>query len=276
MDVSVIVAVRNGASTLSQCIDSVLAQTGCTVELIVVDGMSTDATAEIVSGYGDRVTYSIREPDVGIYDAWNKALRVATGQWCAFLGADDYLRFNNSLAILRERGGEHDGAATYVHGGVLRVGGSCDYVIHPEPADPLRHLRSGRMLPHPGSLHRLDALRNIGGFDASYRICGDFVAVLQLATYGEVIRCPEVTTATRIGGISNNWSMMRTSAHEKFRALRTHVGFSAAVRRQVIHRWPQVVGRAIETLTLVIFGPKVGLALLLRLRQCLKRPPKLI
>lgn len=95
MDVSVIVAVRNGASTLSQCIDSVLAQTGCTVALIVVDGMSTDATAEIVSGYGDRVTYSIREPDVGIYDAGS----LRTGPGCSLVatGSRDPRRVTSFL-----------------------------------------------------------------------------------------------------------------------------------------------------------------------------------
>ena len=276
VDVSVIVAARNGAATMRQCIDSVLEQTGCTVELIIVDAMSDDGTKEIVESYGDRVAVYIREPDRGIYDAWNKALEVTRGEWCAFLGADDYFLAEGSLAALLRTAREPGPVPAFVYGGILRVGGAEDYVNHPDPANPREYLRSGRMLPHPGSLHRDDALREIGGFDSSYRIVGDFVAVLELASREGVRRSPELVTAMGIGGISSSWPTSSLSAREKFRALRTAVGLPAAIRRHIGHRWPQVVGRVIEQTVLTISGPLRGTRLLIDLRRRLGRPTKLI
>lgn len=276
IDVSVIVAVKNGADTLQQCIESILSQRSCSVELIIVDGMSTDSTSDIVEAYGKRIAHSIREPDLGIYDAWNKALAVASGQWCAFLGSDDYFIRDDALSALLQSGEQSMRDPVFVYGGVVRVGGNADYVIHPRPADAVRFLRSGRMLPHPGSLHRAEALRAIGGFDPSYRIVGDFVAVLRLSSVGEMVRCTELVIATRIGGISGRRDMLSLSAKEKFRALRQNVGILSALRRHIGFRWPQRVARAGEAAALAVLGTERGTALLIDLRRRLDRPQKLI
>lgn len=276
VDVSVIVAVHNRAATLAQCVDSVLAQTGCTVELIVVDAMSNDGTQAIVESYGDSIAKYIREPDSGIYDAWNKALAVTRGEWCAFLGADDYFLTENSISSLLESAHQAGARPVFVYGGLLRVGAAEDFVTHPDPRDPLQFLRSGRMLPHPGSLHRVHALRDIGGFDATYQIVGDFVAVLELTTRGEVTRCPKVVTAMRIGGMSGSWSTSRRTANEMFVALKAAVGLRAAVRRHITDRWPQIVARVVEQAVLAVLGQAYGTSALIRLRRSLGRPPKLI
>ncbi len=100
MRVSVITAVRNGERTLEQTILSVLHQTFANVEYIIVDGASTDGTLDLIAKYdyqiksGDFPNISfcyISEPDKGVYDAWNKALKLATGEWICFLGSDDLL-----------------------------------------------------------------------------------------------------------------------------------------------------------------------------------------
>lgn len=274
--VSVIVAVKNGAETLQQCIASALAQTGVFTEVIVVDAMSQDDTQDIVNSFGGQIAVYVREPDEGIYDAWNKALGVATGDWCIFLGSDDYFLNADSLAELVRTATSPGPVPVFVHGGVLRVGGAVDYVAHPNPSDVVSFLRSGQMLPHQGTLHHLASLREVGAFDASYRIVGDFVALLRLAGRGQVRRCPEVVTAMRIGGISNHWPTMRLAAREKFRAMRTAVGLTAAIRRHMTSRWPQVVGRAVEQTTLTVLGSTRGTRLLVGLRRNIGRPPKLI
>ncbi len=75
---------------MSRALDSILAQ--ChdhQLELIVVDGGSTDGTLEILGGYRDRINTLISEPDDGIYDAMNKGIRHATGDVVGILNADD-------------------------------------------------------------------------------------------------------------------------------------------------------------------------------------------
>jgi glycosyltransferase involved in cell wall biosynthesis len=89
--ISVIIVVFNGAKTLPQAIESVLRQTYKNVELIVVDGGSTDGTLDILRKYESNNFIWKSEPDKGIYDAMNKGIMMAHGEWLHFLGADDTL-----------------------------------------------------------------------------------------------------------------------------------------------------------------------------------------
>lgn len=88
---TVIIPTFNSERTLAKAISSVLSQTFDNFEILVVDGASTDNTNSIVSRFGEeRITY-ISEPDKGIYDAMNKGVVIAKGEWLYFLGSDDYL-----------------------------------------------------------------------------------------------------------------------------------------------------------------------------------------
>ena len=86
---SVIIPVYNGASTTERAIESVLAQSYRAFELIVVDDGSTDDTARVVSRFGRRVTY-LYQSNAGVSAARNNGARRATGEWLAFLDADDW------------------------------------------------------------------------------------------------------------------------------------------------------------------------------------------
>lgn len=89
--VSIIIVVYNGANLIAQAVTSVLCQTLDSVELIVVDGKSTDGTLSCLEKYSDRIATIISESDSGIYDAMNKGVRASHGRWLYFLGSDDYL-----------------------------------------------------------------------------------------------------------------------------------------------------------------------------------------
>jgi len=88
--ISVIVAVYNRAEVIQRCIESVASQTYSHVELIVVDGGSTDATVSILKSNSDSIDYWESKLDRGIYHAFNKGVKHATGDWIFFLGSDDY------------------------------------------------------------------------------------------------------------------------------------------------------------------------------------------
>src|SRR5690606_28477124 len=91
MLISIIIATRNAAATLPRCLDSIRAQTWRDFEVLVMDGGSTDGTVEVLRGSADIVTLWRSAPDKGVFDAWNKALAHARGEWICFLGADDRL-----------------------------------------------------------------------------------------------------------------------------------------------------------------------------------------
>lgn len=88
--ISIICPTYNSAKTLIQLIESVLTQTCDNYELIIVDALSTDGTADILKRYEGRLRY-VSEKDNGIYDAMNKGAGMAQGEWLYFIGADDTL-----------------------------------------------------------------------------------------------------------------------------------------------------------------------------------------
>ncbi len=89
--VSIIIVVRNGANDLPKALASVFAQYRTMYELIIVDGISTDGTLDIIERYSHDIDYWISEADNGIYDAMNKAVKLVTGKYVYFLGCDDKL-----------------------------------------------------------------------------------------------------------------------------------------------------------------------------------------
>lgn len=279
MDVSVIVAVRDSASTLRQCIESVLMQEDCSLELIIVDGLSTDGTPSIIASFDDARITVIREADDGIYDAWNKALRIARGNWCAFLGSDDFYMSRDSLASLLavgQNGRNESSQPTFVYGGVAMLGSVERVVHHGSPVDPIKHLRRGRMLPHQGALHARRTLIGIGGFDASYRVVGDRPAVLRLLQQqGGAARCDKVVVVARAGGVSTAVATRSLTRRELYRFLRSERGWIVATGLFGLRRLEHAAGWIIESIVVCALGPRRGARAFLRLRRLLRRPPRM-
>jgi glycosyltransferase involved in cell wall biosynthesis len=95
--ISIITVVYNGVSTLEQTILSVINQTYKNIEYIIIDGGSTDGTVDIIKKYENHLAYWVSESDKGIYDAMNKGIDKATGEWIAMLNSDD--RYTNECII---------------------------------------------------------------------------------------------------------------------------------------------------------------------------------
>ena len=98
MKVTIITAVYNGADVLENTIKSVFDQTYPTIEYLIVDGVSIDGSIEIAANYAKRGCRLISEPDRGVYDAFNKGVRAATGDIIAILNAGDVYSDRNVIA----------------------------------------------------------------------------------------------------------------------------------------------------------------------------------
>jgi glycosyltransferase involved in cell wall biosynthesis len=95
--ITVITVVRNGEKTLEQTILSVINQTYKNIEYIIIDGGSTDGTVDIIKKYEQHLACWVSEPDKGIYDAMNKGIEKATGDFLFFLNSGDFLFENSTL-----------------------------------------------------------------------------------------------------------------------------------------------------------------------------------
>ena len=102
--ITIIIVTYNAAGYIQSCLNSIYAQEYPAIDIVVIDGNSTDGTADILQQNTDKIYFWISEKDNGIYDAMNKALPHITGHWVYFLGADDELlpEFSQMAAELKD------------------------------------------------------------------------------------------------------------------------------------------------------------------------------
>jgi glycosyltransferase involved in cell wall biosynthesis len=197
--VSVVTVCFNAASTLEQTIQSVLAQEGVQLEYIVIDGASSDGSVSIIQRYAQRLAFWCSERDRGIYNAMNKGLALAKGEWVAFLNADDYLHDASALRDLLHAVGDD---VDIVAGGTLMRRNHAD-----TPFVPSRRFGLCLQIPfmHTAALVRRKAMLRCGGFDESYKIAADCDLLLKvMGRDGTRWRLVErVVSVMRDGGASD-------------------------------------------------------------------------
>lgn len=107
MKISVVTVCYNAANLIEDTITSVAAQTYHDIEYIVIDGASKDGTTELIKRHNDKITHWVSEPDKGIYDAMNKGIVAATGDYIIFMNAGDRFADNDVLARVVPALGSH-------------------------------------------------------------------------------------------------------------------------------------------------------------------------
>lgn len=170
--ISIITVVYNAAATIEQTILSVVKQDYSNIEYIIVDGGSTDGTLDIVKKYEEKIALWLSEPDYGIYDAMNKGLTYATGDYIYYLGADDCLLAPTSISQVvsfLQDNPEVDVlcASVMMVDSVYRI--EKVYSSNFSEADVL----SGYNTPHQGMFVRREILQKYR-FDTSYHIAADY------------------------------------------------------------------------------------------------------
>lgn len=224
--ISVIVAVFNGKSTLQQCIDSIARQSYPNKELIIIDGGSKDGTVELLMANREKMTYWISEPDRGIFNAWNKGLAQAQGEWICFLGADDYFW---DITVLERMAAQLQILPTNIrvaYGQIMQV--SVDEQLPPRPIgksweQEKEFFKQFMCIPHVGTMHRRSLFEKHGKFNESFHIAGDYEFLLRELKTGDAAFIPDIiTTGQRLGGISTDPVCYLKMLHETRRAQKMH------------------------------------------------------
>lgn len=205
MKITVITVCYNSVKTLGRALLSVAGQDWPNIEHIVIDGASTDGTAEVIDQFRACLAHVVSEPDHGIYDAMNKGLNRGTGEIVCFLNADDYYADNAVLTRVARRMQEDELDALF--GDIIffnesDLGRSIRYYrsafFHP------KRLAWGWMPAHPSLFMKREIYQQLGGFKSDYRIAGDFEFIARAFTsrqlrYGYI---PEVLVKMQSGGVS--------------------------------------------------------------------------
>lgn len=168
MKISLITVCFNECQRIEATIRSVLNQTVRKhIEYIVIDGGSTDGTAEVLKKYADKVEYMVSEPDRGIYHAMNKGAAVATGDYLLFLNGGDYLCGRD---VIRRFLGVRQ-KKEVMHGYTMTEEGR---KMKSLPGLQIREYLRHATLPHQATFISRKLFRRMGGYEESFRIAGDY------------------------------------------------------------------------------------------------------
>lgn len=160
--ITVVTVVYNGEQSIEKTIKSVINQTYANIEYIVIDGKSSDSTVDIIRKYNDKISLWVSEPDKGIYDAMNKAIDIASGQWINFLNSGDV--FYNNEVISKMFTTDYDFDVLY--GGVILRWKFGDELCLPD--------KKKKEMPfcHQSCFTKTELLKEFH-FDLKYKICAD-------------------------------------------------------------------------------------------------------
>jgi glycosyltransferase involved in cell wall biosynthesis len=184
----------------------VASQAGANVEHIVIDGLSTDGTAELLRSRRHQLAKLIVESDAGLYHAMNKGIAAATGDYLGFLNSDDV--YANAEVLSKVARSLQARTLDAAHGDLLYVSGA-------EPDKVIRYWKSRQYRPgmfeagwhpaHPTLFVRTGLLKELGGFDTSFRYHADFDLMVRLFVECRIssVHIPEVLVRMRTGGQSN-------------------------------------------------------------------------
>lgn len=200
--ITLIVATLNCRDTIDRCLASICDQSYQRREVIVVDGGSRDGTLGRLQSWRPRLNRIIAEPDDGLYQAWNKGVRAAVGEWIAFLGGDDTFHDRDSLAHLVGAAASADKPVVYGRINLVAASGVVAETVGRPWEQAKRAFLQGFMIPHSGTLHHRELFERYGPFDESYRTAGDYEFLLRALVEREAQFVDRVVVDMRLGGMS--------------------------------------------------------------------------
>ncbi|MFN5884729.1 MAG: glycosyltransferase family 2 protein [Bacteroidota bacterium] len=215
--VSIITVVYNGAQLIAETLQSAIEQSYTNIELVVVDGGSTDGTLNAAKQFSSKISTIISEPDKGIYEAMNKGIKAAKGEWIYFLNVGD--RFYDSH-VLQDIFSKDLSQFDFVYAQVETINEPTGInYINGKPVN-LSDFYTHYPICHQATFTRKNAFDKIGGYDISYKLAADtewFVRFFK--------QC--VNKAMFIPRIVSFYDVQGTSYHKRMAGYKEYIRFSA-------------------------------------------------
>lgn len=206
MKISIITVSLDNADTIEATLASIEMQTHAPIERIVIDGGSSDATLDIIARHRQKLTHVVSEPDLGMYDAMNKGIALASGDVIGILNADDFYAHKDVIATV---------AAVFYNAAIDACYGDLEYIDCSVTDRVVRYWKSGTyrkerfyhgwMPPHPTFFARKSLYEKHGVFNLDLGSSADYELMLRfLLKHGAHAHyIPEVLVRMRTGGASN-------------------------------------------------------------------------
>ena len=213
--VSIITPSYNQAKYLEQTILSVLNQDYPTIEYIVMDGVSTDGSVDIIRKYAGKLTYWESVKDKGQADAINKGFARATGEIIAWLNSDDYYLPGTVSAAVKIF--EQNPDVVLVYGNMLAVdanGQTFNTLTYKQLT--LEDLLSFQIIGQPAVFMRRSALQKTSGLDLSFHFLLDHLLWIQIAKQGKVLHVNQTWSAARYHAEAKNIAKAAEFGKEAF------------------------------------------------------------
>ena len=230
---SVITVTYNAAGVLEDTIQSVISQTYHHVEYIIVDGASTDGTMAIVDRYRSRIHTVVSEPDKGLYDAMNKGMALATGDYLCFLNAGDCFHEDETLQqMVHTLHGTELPDVMYGNTAIVDAEGHFLRMRRLSPPDQLnwKSFRQGMLVCHQAFF----AKRSLAvSYNLTYRYSSDFDWCIRVMKKAQSFHYTRLTVIDYLEeGLTTRHH--RASLKERFRIMSRHYGLVSTL---CYHAW---------------------------------------
>ncbi|MDI1254740.1 MAG: glycosyltransferase family 2 protein [Flavobacterium sp.] len=204
---SIITASFNSERTIATTIKSLLDQDFTDFEYIIVDGNSKDNTLKIIASFealftAKNISYRyISEKDKGVYDAWNKGVKLSEGEWISFLGSDDSYMPNALNTYFTHI--QNNSNSNYISSQVQLINANGENLSVFGKAYRWEKVIRDMDTAQVGSFHKKELFEKIGFFDPSYKIVGDLDFYIRSKDVIRPAYFKEITAKMQNGGISN-------------------------------------------------------------------------
>jgi glycosyltransferase involved in cell wall biosynthesis len=225
---SIITATYNSEKTLDKTIRSILSQDYTDFEYIIIDGNSKDDTIKIIKYYEPifkekNISYRwISELDSGIYNAWNKGLCLAIGDWIAFLGSDD--TYNSKALQYYSNTISKNRNVDFIHSKV-KIYKEAIFIREINKKWNWKHFKKRMNIAHAGAFHNRHYFDKHGNFNEGYRIAGDYEMLLRAKDKLNTIFLNEYTVIMQEGGISSRLFSIAFNEAEKAKIETAGIGY---------------------------------------------------
>lgn len=239
MKLSVVTIVYNDIENIEKTINSVIAQTYPSIEYIIIDGASTDGTVDIIKKYSDNIDFWQSEPDKGLYDAMNKGIEKATGDYICFLNSGDLFFDKNTVENIFNSSESKDVDVFYGETVIIDKLGKIKGKRRLSAPKELtwKSFKNGMLVSHQAFI---PSLKLVSKYNLKYKFSSDFDWCIRIMKNAKNIHNTNQTLIRYLdGGLTKN--RLIKSLKERFRIMSKYYGFLTTtfihIRNGVVFSW---------------------------------------